>query len=43
MCVEREREREVQVTLDVTLKCYTFFTLLDLSRSNGIKKKIKKK
>ena len=42
MCVcgerERERERWVQVTLGVTLKSYTFFKSLDLSRSNGKKK-----
>ena len=30
--------RWVQVTPDVTLKSYTFFKLLDLSRSNGKKK-----
>ena len=35
---ERERERWVQVTPDVTLKSYTFFKPLDLSRSNGQKK-----
>ena len=33
-----ERERWVQVTPDVTLKGYTFFKPLDLSRSNGKKK-----
>ena len=31
---ERGRERLVQVTPDVTLKSYTFFKPLDLSRSN---------
>ena len=35
---EREREREVQVTSGVTLKSYTFFKSLDLSRSNAQKK-----
>ena len=30
--------RWVQVTTDVTLKSYTFFKPLDLSRSNGKKK-----
>ena len=30
--------RWVQFTHDVTLKIYTFFKLLDLSRSNGKKR-----
>ena len=33
--------RWVQVTLGITLKSYTFFKLLDLSRPNGKKKKKK--
>ena len=33
------RERWVQVTPGIILRNYNFFKLLDLSRSNGIKKK----
>ena len=36
---ERKRKRWVQVTTCVTLKSYTFFKSLDLSRSNKKKKK----
>ena len=39
MSLSRERERWVQVTPGVILKSYTFFKPLDLSRSNGKKKK----
>ena len=35
---ERERERLVQVTSGVILKSYTFFKLLNLSKSNGKKR-----
>ena len=38
--IYRERERWVQVTPGVTLRSYTFFKPLDLSRSNGKKKSL---